>query len=671
MRQGPNQGFSELSLQLEFSRNHGKGLYCPPALAFSSHFPFGHMKILLIQSLAIPAIQIAFDLFARMAFASRGGSKWDASIYFTALFACWAFSFAFLALVRLAFRCGKWPGRLVAGSFALIHTFLLVTNYFLFQFFGEYLFPGAIAFLTDPLYMMDYLHTFSGFLPVAGVVATWLIFYGCMRWRAEKGVSLLAMTAMFVIAVPSGGYALHKLEKLSEYRMPPDMVAVESLSKHFLRVRDRVWPLRPSRRLPVEYRAKGAVAKPRTVLVILNESMGTRGIPFAYPVNDSAPNGMPRLTARVEADSTGFVVFKRAFTNSTATQVSMASLFSGVSPEESHWKLHCMPMMWDLAKAAGYRTAYFSSQRLRWASLSDFLLGQPIDSLVAREQTDHPPVNDMGIDDFHLVETLEAWVNSHPHEPLFVVWNTNALHAPFQAESRFVDLSGVAGSRFDKALHFLDTATARVFALLERSGRMDDALIINTADHGEDPEPKHPMARIFSYYDEFIRIPLWMHLPQSLRGSEAEKALRHWSQYPVANIDIVPTLAHLWGIKPGSTAEKFPESCALQGGKLPWSGISLLTPKPSDDRVLVVLSTNDTRRWDCEGFGLVRGPWRLVLHPRMGRHLFDAESDPSQVHDLMATASDSVMAPLRTRITENEWLRRIYDHHLAAENREP
>jgi len=357
------------------------------------------MARFLLQSLAIPAIQIVFDLVLRAVFTARGGSKWDTAIYLTGLFACWAFSLAFMALAHLAFRGGRWPGRLTAGALALVHTTLLSTNFFLFRYFGEYLFPGAVTFLTDPNYMMDYVRTFGGPLPVLVLLGVWGAFYACLRpWCAESN-TLRPWAALAVLAVtlPSAALALNKVEKMSEYRMPPDMVAAESLSKHFLRVRDKVWPLRPSRRISVVAGGRAAVSKPRTVLVIVNESMGTRGL-GAWNVRhegDSAgaprAEGMPRLAARLEADSGAFVVFQKAYTNSVATQVSMSSLFAGVSPEESQRVLHCTPMLWDLAKAAGYRTAYFSSQRLRWASLSDFLLGQPIDSLVAREQTDHPP----------------------------------------------------------------------------------------------------------------------------------------------------------------------------------------------------------------------------------------------------------------------------------------
>lgn len=630
------------------------------------------MKKLFLQSLAIPAVQIVFDAVMRSVWVARGGSKRDMTVYAVGLFACWALSFVFVALVSLARLESRRAAVLLAGLLAVVHTSVLATNFFLFQYFGEYLFPGALAFIFDPAYLADYVRTFIGVVPVVSLLAVWGVFFACMYpWgeapAARRRYALRVIPLLLGVTV-AGVTALHANDKKSEYRMPPDVVAVESLAKHFLRVRAKIWPLRPSARLPVAPVPAPGTVKPRTVLIILNESMGTRSLAFMEGARlyGGPEGGMPRLAARLARDSAEFVVFQRAYTNSVATQVSMASLFSGVSPEESHRKLHCMPMFWDLAKAAGYRTAYFSSQRLRWATMSDFLLNQPLDTLVAREQTDHPPVNDMGIDDFHVVNTLETWLDAHPDAPLFIVWNTNALHVPHQATSEFMDLSGVPGGRYEKALQLLDSALAKVFGALERTGRMEDALVISTADHGEDPDPSHVFARANSYYDEYIRIPVWMKLPRSLRGGVHERAVRARESVPVSNIDIAPTLAHLFGLRPVAPDAEFPAECSTEAG-LPWAGQSLFASRPDPGRVLVALSTNDIRHWDGDGFGMVRGPWRLVLWPDSGRALYHIDDDPEQVRNLMSEAPDSVMAPFLARIGQARWLHTIYRHHMEKE----
>lgn len=630
------------------------------------------MKKLFLQSLAIPVVQVVFDTVMRSVWVARGGSKRDVMVYAVGLFACWALSFVFTGLVSLARLESRRAALLLAGLLAALHTCVLATNFFLFQYFGEYLFPGALAFIFDPAYLADYIRTFVGIIPAVSLLVVWSLFFACVYPWGEPPVLrrryVLWVIPLIVVMAGAGVAALQVNDKKSEYRMPPDVVAVESLAKHFLRVRAKIWPLRPSARLPVAAASARASAKPRTVLIILNESMGLRSLTFmeGARLHGGPQGGMPRLATRMARDSAEYVVFQRAYTNSVATQVSMASFFSGVSPEESHRKLHCMPMFWDMAKVAGYKTAYFSSQRLRWATMNDFLLNQPIDSLVAREQTDHPPVNDMGIDDFHVVGTLEAWLASHPDEPLFIVWNTNALHVPHQARSEFMDLSNVPGGRYEKALQLVDSAIARVFAAFEKAGRLEDALIISTADHGEDPDPSHSVARANSYYDEYIRIPVWMKLPRSLRGGATERAARARERVPVSNIDIAPTLAHLFGLRPRPGEGEFPAECSTEAG-LPWVGQSLFAPNPDVGRVLVALSTNDIRHWDGDGFGLVQGPWRMVLWPDSGRALYNIDEDPEQVVNVLETVPASVKDPFMRRIRANAWLTRIYDHHVKRE----
>ena len=58
-----------------------------------------------------------------------------------------------------------------------------------------------------------------------------------------------------------------------------------------------------------------------------------------------------------------FVVFHHAFSNSSATDVSMPSILTGVAPFESGHKLHEMPFLWDWGHAAGMRTWALSSFR--------------------------------------------------------------------------------------------------------------------------------------------------------------------------------------------------------------------------------------------------------------------------------------------------------------------
>jgi len=423
---------------------------------------------------------------------------------------------------------------------------------------------------------------------------------------------------------------------------------IESLSKHFLRVKEKVWPLRPSNRISI--RSGKDALRPATVVLIVNESMGVRGAQMLRHYKKSCPHcrGLYRISQHIKADPASYIIFENAFTSSLATQVSMPSIFSGVGPEESHRHLHKVPLLWDMAHAAGYTTGYFTSQRIRWASMNDFLLKQPLDTLVSREVTSFPIANDMGVDDFQILEIMKQWIKTHKNQPLFLLWNTNALHAPFQENSEYIDLSGVPGSRHDKALDLIDSVSSKFFEILKEEGRWNDALIISTGDHADDPEPSHPLARLNSNYDEFIRLPIWIKVPSTLQGSSFLSQMQRNREQPMSNADLAPTLAHLWDIQSN-------DSYQLTGSSL---GRSL-----NKERVLAVLSTNDTRSWAGEGFGLIQGEWRLVLVPPATINLYHIPTDSLQKHNLYEQAPDSVLKIFENRIANNAWLKKIYAHY--------
>lgn len=607
------------------------------------------MKHLLVMSLGIPALQLIVDQIVRHLWVAKGGSKWHLGLFLVGIFCSWAVWFSVSLVMQLLAKSCRKTAHILALVLSLVVSVLLVTNAFLFQFFGEYLFPGAVAFVTeDTEYLLDCLKNYLsiGSFLVIVVLVTW--HYVSIR-PIKSAPSVKMLVALLFVVLGLGSFALNRIEKLSEYHLSPDVVMIESLSKHFLRVKEKVWPLRPANRITCTSGKKAV--KPKTVILILNESMGIRS---ASILNHFVPScdgciGLKRLQHQIQSDTSSFVVFEKAYTSSLATQVSMPSIFSGISPEQSHRVLHRVPLLWDMAKAAGYRTGYFTSQRIRWASMSDFLLHEPIDTLVSKESTNHSTANDMGMDDFYTLQAMEAWISAHPNENLFLLWNTNALHAPFQEKSDFMDLSQVAGSRYEKALELIDSVTSGFFELLKKNHRWDDAMILNTGDHGESPTPYHALSRLNSNYEEMIRLPIWIKIPTTLKVHAIASGLKGNKNKIISNIDLAPTLAQMWDIQMN-------DSVVVSGHSL---------GKPVDEnRVLTVLSTNDTRMWAGEGFGLIHADYRYILIPKTQRALFQLSTDPKQDHNILNGAPDSIMQPFLQKIESNPWLSRIHQHYL-------
>ena len=95
-----------------------------------------------------------------------------------------------------------------------------------------------------------------------------------------------------------------------------------------------------------------------------------------------------------------------------------------------------------------------------------------------------------------------------------------------------------------EALQAVDDAVARVVGTLERTGELDNTLIVFTSDNGYMHGEHRAQGEKVLLYEESIRVPLVM------RGPGIP---RNWADpRPVANIDVVPTIVDA----AGATAER-------------------------------------------------------------------------------------------------------------------
>lgn len=574
-------------------------------------------RLLVAQAALLPLLLGVFDFVVRSVHPGVVGARLRFGYYALALGSSWCFAAAvlFAAATR---RARGWRASLpIAAPAALIYGLTLFCNVYVFEWFGEYIFPSAAEFvLRDPVIIADYIRTYGGPRAAAGFVALLAIALPIfVPWRAGAPLSGRQSFAAIALSVTLAIVSLKVLDKQSGLALPPDSATWVSLSKYALKVKKKLRSLHPAQRLPV-VQAPCAAPAPKTIVVVVNESMGVRSIDWL----GSTTTGTPKLSARLKQAPQRFIPYQRAFTAASVTVLSLSSIYTGVLPGEAYERKHKLPMLWDLAKAAGYRTAYVTSQRLHWAGLSDFLLNEPIDLKASSETLPATVVNDTGVDDQVALAEVRKLIRDTPAaQPLFIFYNTNALHAPFQETSELVDMKGAPkGERYERALYLVDTALDGLFGALEQSGRLDDTLLLSTADHGEPSDPSRGVQRSSSFYDEIIRVPMFVWLPRAWLGTPVADAVRANADVPVSNIDIVPTVARAVCRAPQSDA---------------YSGVPLTEPAPRN-RVLVVLNSNETHQWTHEGFGLVREQHRFACHDSVGCQIFDTATDPGERKDV-------------------------------------
>lgn len=166
----------------------------------------------------------------------------------------------------------------------------------------------------------------------------------------------------------------------------------------------------------------------------------------------------------------------------------------------------------------------------------------------------------------------------------------------------------------------IDDQVGRVLAALEEAGRIDNTVIVFTADHG-DMAGGHGMVwkSNGSFYDEIVLVPLLIRYPPRLRPQECELEVGH--------VDLMPTLLGLAGQPCTKTAQGQSLVPFLTGAKAatearPFAFCERVPPGPGDTR----------KRGARAGASfMVRGQgWKYIRYSEGGEVLYDLKRDPGE-----------------------------------------
>ena len=388
-----------------------------------------------------------------------------------------------------------------------------------------------------------------------------------------------------------------------------------------------------------------AVERPNIVLLV-QESLGAA----AWAPWNGKPASSPRIVTLLEDDSAQAVWFPDAVTAAGATAVSLPTILTGLPPDAPGDDFRRAPLLWQEARALGYRTALVSSQSYDWLGFREFFLGADApDVAKTAAELAGPRVNDNGVDDARAVDEANRFIDTTPRDrPFLVVVQLDATHVPCWAPEAASEplLQGRCGL----AARYVDEVALRVVDHLRARGRLEDTLVIGTSDHGETFRDDRP-PRLESYYEDVTRVPLWLRLPASYLAHhrEARARLAEAAQRRVSNLDLYATILDVWGRWPPA-----PDARPRLGGS------SLLAPIDGE-RTLVVASTCDIHnfRWSNEGFALYHGRWKWLCDERRGCRLFDLDTDPAEQHDRRAEAPAQELERFYADVRARPELRRI------------
>ena len=208
-----------------------------------------------------------------------------------------------------------------------------------------------------------------------------------------------------------------------------------------------------------------------------------------------------------------------------------------------------------------------------------------------------------------------------PHDPYFVHPYNGEAYARVANPNPDPALADKYRSAYDGAIRFLDGELARLFQDLKATGLYDDALIVLTADHGEEFHEHGGWWHGTTLYDEQLAVPLIVKPPRGGTAGVVNDAM-------VSSVDIAPTIIQ-------SVGAAVPQ--AMVGKPL---GLGAGAPAPRDHAFAESeLEGNSLQAYRSGGMKVIHAnpgnPRGLPEH-----QLFDVASDPGEQKNLIATHTD-------------------------------
>lgn len=370
-------------------------------------------------------------------------------------------------------------------------------------------------------------------------------------------------------------------------------------------------------------------ARSRNVLLILQESQRADVTCIDYEPR------CRKATRRSNTAAPGRLGFSQMRSMGSSTAISMMTLWSGLQVNDTRDAMHTAPFIWDYAHAAGYDTAYWTSQHLMFSNLRLFVQDQPLSRLVTATNLD--PMADMfiGAEDAALTDrVIYDW--GKLREPfLAVVHYSNihaprlhdAKHAPFKrADRRKPNETAEWQNYYKNVVYLSDIAVGRLLEHIRETDSGQRTVVVYTSDHGESyHEHRQLCDHSCTLFDEEIRVPAWVDAPDGTLAPAEETSLRAAHDALLWHVDVTPTLLDLMGIWDAPELASFRQRMV---------GRPMTRPLPEAPPVFL---SNNSWVWEYRLFnwGVMQGSRKLfALSGDRKFRCFDVREDPEEKDNL-------------------------------------
>lgn len=417
----------------------------------------------------------------------------------------------------------------------------------------------------------------------------------------------------------------------------------------------------PDRAKPLTQPAK----YPANVIVFRLEEVAARATTMVRPELPTTPQLAKFISERPNEAFSG----RQHFANSTATDVSVLSIYTGLSPAAPLDAHRHVPILWDYFAAAGYDTSVFMPFHLEWGDFKTRFNARPgelhLNKLVEAGNANLPIVYDNSINDADVVAQALAYQRHRAwKEPFFQVVSLKMPHAIGEgARVNGLNYDAWVGEPEDlhdyyNGIRHDDILIQQFIAAIPAKTR-EHTVLLFASDHGTRLSPRtdgiEELHRLDNYHQETTHVPFVVVVPEAMQQRLPPSYVRNLKSNLTAratsNIDIVPTLLGLTGIE--KVGPHVDEDYLLVGRDL--------TREVARTEGILQVNSGALRRWDREHFAIVMDNGARQYLFSMGRELlYDMAVDPLELTNLAENeTSASTIARARALTAEVPELLRI------------
>ncbi len=291
-------------------------------------------------------------------------------------------------------------------------------------------------------------------------------------------------------------------------------------------------------------------AHPTNVVVVLTESVRADTMCSFPPPACASPMLDDVAAARVPLG--------RLTTQAPNTFTACMLLWTGLAANVDVRTAHTAPVLWEVARAAGYRTAYVTSQNASYENFAAFVQNAGIDRLLTAADLGGMEQEHLGAPDERALAEGLGFAREAGAAPYFAVVHLSNTHAPYRTDPAVRPfqpdtddpLADVAHfkNRYMNAVRLQERSLAAFLRDLRALPSWADTAVVVLSDHGEQFREHGAVYHNHSLFEEELRVPGWLLVGDRALESGERAALATWAGGRTYLADVHATIVELFGV---------------------------------------------------------------------------------------------------------------------------